>query len=350
MPRGKVGSTTPIENESLRIVSPSKLAAGLKGVTTSFRHTLSQSGIKGTIQTMKTVNRFNGFDCPGCAWPDPDEHRSGFEFCENGAKAFAAEATSRRITTEFFTQYSVSSLSERGDMWMDKQGRLTQPMFLPLDHENYQPISWEDAFSLIAERIKGTDADRVALYTSGRASNEAAFLWGTLARQIGTNNLPDCSNMCHESSGVALNTSIGIGKGTVKLEDFDYADLVLVVGQNPGTNHPRMLSALARCKRKGGSVISINPLEETGMKRFKHPQEMLRMLGSGTTIADDHVPIRINGDSALFKGIAKHLIENNAVDLSFIEKHTIGYDNLISQFLVRNYCIYQLSLRHWILI
>ena len=331
MPRGKVGSTTPIENESLRIVSPSKLAAGLKGVTTSFRHTLSQSGIKGTIQTMKTVNRFNGFDCPGCAWPDPDEHRSGFEFCENGAKAFAAEATSRRITTEFFTQYSVSSLSERGDMWMDKQGRLTQPMFLPLDHENYQPISWEDAFSLIAERIKGTDADRVALYTSGRASNEAAFLWGTLARQIGTNNLPDCSNMCHESSGVALNTSIGIGKGTVKLEDFDYADLVLVVGQNPGTNHPRMLSALARCKRKGGSVISINPLEETGMKRFKHPQEMLRMLGSGTTIADDHVPIRINGDSALFKGIAKHLIENNAVDLSFIEKHTIGYDNLISQ-------------------
>ena len=331
MPRGKVSSTTPIENESLRIVHPSKLAAGLKGVTTSFRHTLSQSGIKGTIQTMKTVNRFDGFDCPGCAWPDPDDHRSGFEFCENGAKAFAAEATSRRITTEFFTQYSVSTLSERGDMWMDKQGRLTQPMYLPLDHENYQPITWEDAFSLIADRIKVTDADRVALYTSGRASNEAAFLWGTLARQIGTNNLPDCSNMCHESSGVALNSSIGIGKGTVKLEDFDYSDLVLVVGQNPGTNHPRMLSALAKCKRKGGSVISINPLEETGMKRFKHPQEMLRMLGSGTTIADDHVPIRINGDSALFKGIAKHLIENNAVDLSFIEKHTIGYDNLISQ-------------------
>ena len=330
MPRGKVRATTPIENESLRIVRPSKLAAGMKGVTTSFRHTLAQSGIKGTIQTMRSVNRFDGFDCPGCAWPDPDNHRSGFEFCENGAKAFAAEATTRRVTPNLFSKYSVSSLSERGDMWMDKQGRLTQPMYLAEDTEHYEPITWDTAFSLIADRIKATDAERVALYTSGRASNEAAFLWGTLARQIGTNNLPDCSNMCHESSGVALNTSIGIGKGTVKLEDFDYADLVLVVGQNPGTNHPRMLSALARCKRKGGSVISINPLEETGMKRFKHPQEMLRMLGTGTAIADDHVPVRINGDSALFKGIAKHLIENNAIDSAFIQKHAIGFDNFKS--------------------
>ena len=330
MPRGKVRATTPIENESLRIVRPSKLAAGVKGVTTSFRHTLAQSGIKGTIQTMRSVNRFDGFDCPGCAWPDPDDHRSGFEFCENGAKAFAAESTSRRVTADLFSTYSVSSLSEQGDMWMDKQGRLTQPMYLAEGDEHYQAITWESAFTLISERIKATDAEKVALYTSGRASNEAAFLWGTLARQIGTNNLPDCSNMCHESSGVALNTSIGIGKGTVKLEDFDYADLVLVVGQNPGTNHPRMLSALARCKRKGGSVISINPLEETGMKRFKHPQEMLRMLGTGTTIADDHVPVRINGDSALFKGIAKHLIENNAVDSSFIDRHTIGFDDFVS--------------------
>ena len=330
MPRGKVSATTPIENESLRIVRPSKLAAGLKGVTHSFRHTLAQSGIKGTIQTMRTVNRFDGFDCPGCAWPDPDNHRSGFEFCENGAKAFAAEATSRRISTDFFSTHSVSSLSEKGDMWMDKQGRLTQPMYLAKNEEHYQPITWDAAYSLIADRIKATNPERVALYTSGRASNEAAFLWGTLARQIGTNNLPDCSNMCHESSGVALNTSIGIGKGTVKLEDFDYADLVLVVGQNPGTNHPRMLSALARCKRKGGSVISINPLEETGMKRFKHPQEMLRMLGTGTTIADDHIPVRINGDSALFKGIAKHLVENDAIDTSFIENHTIGINELRS--------------------
>ena len=330
MPRGKVSATTPIENESLRIVRPSKLAAGLKGVTNSFRHTLAQSGIKGTIQTMRTVNRFDGFDCPGCAWPDPDNHRSGFEFCENGAKAFAAEATSQRISTDFFSTHSVSSLSEKGDMWMDKQGRLTQPMYLAKNEIHYQPITWDAAYSLIADRIKATNPERVALYTSGRASNEAAFLWGTLARQIGTNNLPDCSNMCHESSGVALNTSIGIGKGTVKLEDFDYADLVLVVGQNPGTNHPRMLSALARCKRKGGSVISINPLEETGMKRFKHPQEMFRMLGTGTTIADDHVPVRINGDSALFKGIAKHLVENDAIDNAFIEKHTIGINELRS--------------------
>ena len=330
MPRGKVRATTPIENESLRIVRPSKLAAGIKGVTTSFRHTLAQSGIKGTIQTMRSVNRFDGFDCPGCAWPDPDDHRSGFEFCENGAKAFAAESTSRKVTADLFSKYSVASLSEQGDMWMDKQGRLTQPMYLAEGEEHYQAITWDSAFTIISDRIKATDAERVALYTSGRASNEAAFLWGTLARQIGTNNLPDCSNMCHESSGVALNTSIGIGKGTVKLEDFDYADLVLVVGQNPGTNHPRMLSALAKCKRKGGSVISINPLEETGMKRFKHPQEMLRMLGTGTTIADDHVPVRINGDSALFKGVAKHLIENNAVDSSFIDKHTIGFDDFVS--------------------
>tara|TARA_B000000565_G_C23775433_1_gene373904 strand:+ start:150 stop:2402 length:2253 start_codon:yes stop_codon:yes gene_type:complete len=325
-----VRATTPIEEEKLVVKNPPKKVAGLKAVTNSFKIGIHETGISKTLKTMRSVNRFDGFDCPGCAWPDPDNHRSGFEFCENGAKAFATEATNSRVTPHFFSENSVSSLSEQSDMWLDKQGRITQPMFLDTNEDHYSPIQWDEAFDIIANSINLDTPERVALYTSGRCSNEAAFLWGTLARQIGTNNLPDCSNMCHESSGVALSRSIGIGKGTVTLEDFDHADLVIVVGQNPGTNHPRMLSALSSCKRNGGSVLSINPLEEAAMKRFKHPQEILGMLGRGTQIADDHIPVRINGDSALFKGFAKIILENDSQNHDFIKSNTNGYDDFVN--------------------
>ena len=330
MSRSPVRATTPIEEEKLVVKNPPKKVAGLKAVTNSFKIGIHETGISKTLKTMRSVNRFDGFDCPGCAWPDPDNHRSGFEFCENGAKAFATEATNSRVTPHFFSENSVSSLSEQSDMWLDKQGRITQPMFLDTNEDHYSPIQWDEAFDIIANSINLDTPERVALYTSGRCSNEAAYLWGTLARQIGTNNLPDCSNMCHESSGVALSRSIGIGKGTVTLEDFDHADLVIVVGQNPGTNHPRMLSALSSCKRNGGSVLSINPLEEAAMKRFKHPQEILGMLGRGTQIADDHIPVRINGDSALFKGFAKIILENDSQNHDFIKSNTNGYDDFVN--------------------
>ena len=330
MSRSPVRATTPIEEEKLVVKNPPQKVAGLKAVTNSFKIGIHETGISKTLKTMRSVNRFDGFDCPGCAWPDPDNHRSGFEFCENGAKAFATEATNSRVTPQFFLENSVSSLSEQSDMWLDKQGRITQPMFLDTDEDHYIPIQWHEAFDIIANSINLDTPERVALYTSGRCSNEAAFLWGTLARQIGTNNLPDCSNMCHESSGVALSRSIGIGKGTVTLEDFDHADLVIAVGQNPGTNHPRMLSALSSCKRNGGSVLSINPLEEAAMKRFKHPQEIFGMLGRGTQIADDHIPVRINGDSALFKGFAKIILENDSQNHDFIKSNTNGYDDFVN--------------------
>lgn len=327
MGKRETRATTPKEEGRLKVGKPKQVAAGFAGISKSFGIGMSEAGLRRTWGAMRTVNKFDGYDCPGCAWPDPDGHRSGFEFCENGAKAFATEATRMRVTPSFFAEHSVISLSEQPDMWLDKQGRLTQPMVLRDGSDHYEPISWENAFEMISNAIKNLEsANEAVLYTSGRTSNEAAFLWGTLARQIGTNNLPDCSNMCHESSGYALTPVIGIGKGTVRLSCFDKADLILVIGQNPGTNHPRMLSALASCKRNGGSIVSINPLEETGMRRFKHPQEVLSMIGSGTKIADDHFPVNINGDAALLKGLVKVILEEGQLDWDFIDTHTEGFE------------------------
>lgn len=317
----------PILKEGLRIGRPKKTAAGLVGVQKSFSIGLKEAGLKRTLQTMTTVNRFDGYDCPGCAWPDPDDHRSTFEFCENGAKAFATEATKKRVTPSSLGKISVTELSNLSDMDLDKMGRITHPMFLREGSDYYEEIEWNEAFRIISTSINQTESpENVVLYTSGRASNEAAFLWGTLARQIGTNNLPDCSNMCHESSGVALSKSIGIGKGTVKLSCFDEADLILVIGQNPGTNHPRMLTALAGCKENGGSVVSINPLEETAMKRFKHPQKPLHLIGRGTQIADEHLPVRIGGDAALLQGFAKVVLSHGAVNTDFVSRNTSGFE------------------------
>jgi molybdopterin-dependent oxidoreductase alpha subunit len=322
-----VRATPPITAEKPRLGTPKTTAAGLIGVKKSFDIGIAEAGLARTWKAMRTVNRHDGYDCPGCAWPDPDGHRSGFEFCENGAKAFATEATLKRLTPTLLASKTVQEWADMPDMDLDKLGRITHPMVLEAGSDRYAEISWSEAFEHISAAVSALDnPHQAALYTSGRASNEAAFLWGTLARQIGTNNLPDCSNMCHESSGVGLTASIGIGKGTVRLSCFEKADLVLVIGQNPGTNHPRMLSALAETKRAGGSVVSINPLLETGLNRFKHPQEITRLLGAGTPIADAHFPVRIGGDQALLQGVAKVVLENGKCDWDFIDTHTTGFE------------------------
>jgi len=320
--------TTPHENSPPQTGKTSSSAAGATAILSTLKHGLSRSGISGSFSSFSKVNKFGGFDCPGCAWPDPDDHRTIAEFCENGAKAVADEATKKKITSDFFLENSVVDLSKMSDEWLNSVGRLTQPMILHQDSINYEPITWDDAFEMIAtELVKLDNPDEAIFYTSGRTSNEAAFLWQLLARGFGTNNLPDCSNMCHESSGFALSDSIGIGKGTVKLADFNSADLILVVGQNPGTNHPRMLTALRDAKKNGASIISINPLVETGMKKFKHPQNPLEMLGSGKSISDKHVRININGDLAFFRGLNHSLIKNGHYDKKFISKYTDGFEN-----------------------
>ena len=306
---------------------PKNSAAGIPAVVSTLKFGLKNMGFKNSISKLSKVNDFNGFDCPGCAWPDPDSHRSFAEFCENGAKAVSDEGTKKRADRDFWSKWSVSELSNKSDYWLNSQGRLTEPMILYPDSNYYRPVSWDDAFDIIADNLVQLDnPDQAIFYTSGRTSNEAAFMWQLLARRFGTNNLPDCSNMCHESSGVALTESIGIGKGTVTLEDFNSADLIIVVGQNPGTNHPRMLSALRDAKKKGASIISINPLTETGMKNFKHPQNPIEMLGFGSTIADRHLKLRINSDQALFRAFSKSVIESGNIDEEFISNYTDGYD------------------------
>ena len=320
--------TPPFEDNPPVTGRTSSVAAGIPAILSTMKHGISRSGFTGSISSLSKVNKFGGFDCPGCAWPDPDDHRTIAEFCENGAKAIADEATKMKITAEFFKQHTVEDLSRKSDQWLNSQGRLTSPMILEPGADNYSPISWEDSFELISNELCSLENPNQAIfYTSGRTSNEAAFLWQLLARGFGTNNLPDCSNMCHESSGFALSDSIGIGKGTVTLEDFNSAELILVVGQNPGTNHPRMLTALRDAKKNGASIISINPLVETGMKKFKHPQNPLEMLGSGKSIADKHVRIKINGDIAFFRGLNHCLVRDGNIDSKFISTNTAGFED-----------------------
>ena len=326
--RDEISPLTPLEKKPPKLSPPKNSAAGIPAVVSTMKYGLTNMGVINSITKLSKVNDFHGFDCPGCAWPDPDDHRSVAEFCENGAKAVSDEATKSRVDSNFWSKWSISELSQKSDFWLNSQGRLTEPMIIRQDSNYYQPISWEDAFDVIADNIVSLEnPDEAIFYTSGRTSNEAAFLWQLLARRIGTNNLPDCSNMCHESSGVALSESIGIGKGTVTLEDFNSADLIIVVGQNPGTNHPRMLTALRDAKKKGASIISVNPLVETGMKKFKHPQNPVEMLGFGSSIADKHLRVKINSDQALFRAFSKSIIESDNIDEDFINKYTNGYEN-----------------------
>ncbi|MFY1635416.1 FdhF/YdeP family oxidoreductase [Solwaraspora sp. WMMB335] len=314
-------------DRDLRIGDPATTSAGLPGVTHALRAGVAQMGVRRTALTLLRVNQAGGFDCPGCAWPEPAaERRSHAEFCENGAKAVAEEATLRRVTPEFFARHPISELATRSDHWLGQQGRLTVPVVRRPDTDHYAPISWDDAVRLVAAELHTLDSpDRAAFYTSGRTSNEAAFLYQLFARSLGTNNLPDCSNMCHESSGLALFSTIGIGKGSVTLADLHRAKLIVVVGQNPGTNHPRMLSALEAAKRGGATIVAVNPLPEAGLLRFRNPQRAGGLVGAGTALADHFLQIRIGGDLALFQAIGALLVERDAVDADFVAGHTIGY-------------------------
>ncbi|MFG2571993.1 FdhF/YdeP family oxidoreductase [Streptomyces sp. NPDC048481] len=309
-----------------RVAGPQHAAAGLPAVGHSLRMARQQMGVSRTALTLLRVNQKDGFDCPGCAWPEP-EHRHTAEFCENGAKAVAEEATLRRVTPEFFAAHPVADLAGRSGYWLGQQGRLTHPMYLPEGAEHYEPVTWERAFDIIAEETAAlASPDEAVFYTSGRTSNEAAFLYQLFARELGTNNLPDCSNMCHESSGSALSETIGIGKGSVLLEDLYQADLIIVAGQNPGTNHPRMLSALEKAKAGGAKIISVNPLPEAGLERFKNPQTPQGMV-KGASLTDLFLQIRIGGDQALFRLLNKLVLETEgALDEAFIAEHTHGFE------------------------
>ena len=276
------------------------------------------------------VNQKEGFDCPGCAWPDP-EHRTTFEFCENGAKAVADEAMKANVSPTFFSRYSIQELAEMSDYELNMQGRIASPVVLREGESHYAPISWDEAFEMISSSLKATESpDRAVFYTSGRTSNEAAFLYQAFVRAYGTNNLPDCSNMCHESSGKGLGQTIGIGKGTVSLDDFNHADVIMVIGQNPGTNHPRMLTALRDAKHRGSTIIHVNPLAEAGLNRFKHPQDYMKGQMKTTTLADLHLQVKIGGDAALMKGLIKCQLEHDAIDREFIHTKTEGYDAMVA--------------------
>ncbi|TKA10744.1 FdhF/YdeP family oxidoreductase [Actinacidiphila oryziradicis] len=328
---GKAPTGDPVQ-DAPDVTTPQHAAAGLPAVGHSLRIAQQQMGVRRTALTLLKVNQKNGFDCPGCAWPEPD-HRHAAEFCENGAKAVAEEATLRRVTPDFFAAHPVSDLARRSGYWLGQQGRLTQPMYLAEGSDTYEPVPWERAFDIIAEELHALSSpDEAVFYTSGRTSNEAAFLYQLFARELGTNNLPDCSNMCHESSGSALSETIGIGKGSVLLEDLYQSDLIIVAGQNPGTNHPRMLSALEKAKANGAKIVSVNPLPEAGLERFKNPQTPRGLAGSGTPLTDYFLQIRLGGDQALFRALNRLLIEaedispDTVLDHAFIDEHTHGYE------------------------
>jgi len=317
-----------------RIHPPETWATGIPAIVATMKRAHEEMGPLATGRTLLKLNHTDGFDCPGCAWPDPDpEHRKLAEFCENGAKHVAAEATSRRVDAAFFARHPVSELATKSDWWLEEQGRLTEPMIKRAGADHYTPATWDEALELVAAELKALDSpDQAVFYTSGRASNEAAFVYQLFARAFGTNNLPDCSNMCHESSGAALGEVIGVGKGSCTLDDLEHADLIVICGQNPGTNHPRMLTHLEQAKRNGATIVAVNPLPEAGLLRFKNPQSPRGSLGLGTTIADEYLPVRLAGDQALFLGLGKVLLvaeeaaPGTVLDHDFIERYTVGFE------------------------
>src|SRR4051795_12864778 len=316
------GVTDQSDEGGLEVGKPEHAAVGIPGIYWSMKYAMGEMGPKRAAQTLSTMNHIDGFDCPSCAWPDPDRRKAA-EFCENGAKAVAWEATRKRVGAEFFAANSIAELREQPDHWLEHNGRLSEPMYLAPGATHYAPISWPDALRLVAARLRELPTpDRAVFYTSGRTSNEAAFVYQLLARRLATNNLPDCSNMCHESSGAALTETIGVGKGTVTLRDIaQSAELIVIVGQNPGTNHPRMLTALEDAKRRGARIVAVNPLREAGLTRFKNPQAVRGIVGHGTALADRYLQIRVNGDLALFAGAGRALVERDALDHDFIEQY-----------------------------
>jgi len=314
----------------LHLHSPKTTAAGATAVVKSMQHVWGQAGVVRGTRALSLLNQMGGIDCSSCAWPEPDDHRTPAEFCENGAKAIAWEADRRTIGGEFFLANSVRQLAEQSDYWHGQQGRLTEPLVLRPGNTHYQPIHWDEAFKLIADQLNALASPHEAVfYTSGRTSNEAAFLYQLFVRQFGTNNLPDCSNMCHESTSFALPETVGIGKGTVKLDDFEKAQLILILGQNPGTNHPRMLTALQQAKRAGARIIAVNPLKEAGLLGFMNPQHVRGMIGINSPLTDDYLQVRINGDAALLKGWMKRLLARDRIDKAFIDAKTEGFAELV---------------------
>ncbi len=336
--RDTVLHTPPVTLTGLKLGKMKEVAAGMPAVTSSFKHIKEEIGLFKGLKVLQQVNQRKGFDCPGCAWPDPDDGRSLVaEYCENGAKAIAEEATNKRVGPAFFKKHSIQWLSKQSDYFLGKSGRLTEPMYLPAGASHYEPISWASAFVKISEKLNSLDSpDEAVFYTSGRCSNEAAFLYQLFVRQFGTNNLPDCSNMCHESSGKGLGEVLGIGKGSVTLDDFYESELIIVMGQNPGTNHPRMLSALQKAKRNGAKIISVNPLPETGLKKFKHPQDVQNVFMGATELTDHFLPVMINGDVALLKAWMILLLEAErknpgmVFDRFFIKDKTSGFKELVA--------------------
>jgi len=321
-----------------KATGPKDWAAGIPSVVQSFEHGLEQMGPVRTARTLRRLNQDKGFDCPSCAWPDPDpESRQTAEFCESGAKAVAWEATTRTVDRAFFAKHSIAALHEQSEWWLGQQGRLTEPMYKPAGGTHYEPVTWDRAGEIIVGHLRALPTpDDAAFYTSGRTSNEAAFLYQLMVRAYGTNNLPDCSNMCHESSGAALAEQIGIGKGAVTLNSLEQAELIVICGQNPGTNSPRMLTHLESAKRAGAIIVAVNPLPEAGLIRFKNPQRLSGILGHGTAIADDFLQVRLGGDHALFRALAHVLLQHEAaspgsvVDHAFVDKHTSGYAEYVA--------------------
>ena len=329
-----------IDEADLKVTAPESSAAGIKAVSVALERGISQAGMVRTARALARLNHRDGVDCPGCAWPESiTGPRKPAEFCENGAKAVAEESTTRTVTPQWWADHPISALRDKTEYWLGNQGRITEPVVIRPGDEHYSPISWSEAFALIAEHVNSTTPDRCVFYTSGRTANEQAFMYQLLARSLGTNNLPDCSNMCHESSGSAMSPTIGIGKGTVSLEDFEHADAILVVGQNPGTNHPRMLSALADARARGAHVVAVNPLPEAGLLGFSDPQsatDVVKSLatlgeGDGERISDDFLQIKVGGDLALFQALGHLLLHaeeaspGTVVDREFVESSTAGF-------------------------
>jgi molybdopterin-dependent oxidoreductase alpha subunit len=336
----------PFDLGKLRVGSASEEAAGIPAIWNTMLYGIGEMGPIRSSEAFLKINHVTGFDCQSCAWPSPDKKRKIFEFCENGAKAVSDESTKKRITTEFFARHSIAELAAQSDYWLNQQGRLTSPMVRHPNATHYQPITWSEAFTMIADELNSLDSpDQAAFYTSGKTTNEPAFLLQLFARQLGTNNLPDCSNMCHESSGVAMTETLGIGKGAATLEDMESTELIFIFGNNPGTNHPRMLTSLQKAKDQGAKIIAVNPLPEVSLMRVTNPNPQdypnplelpLALLGKGQALADLYLPVRVNGDVAAIKGILKDLFEReraghvSAIDHEFIQSFTEGFAELLA--------------------
>ncbi len=293
---------------------------------------IAEMGIARTAKLMLKLNQKDGFDCMSCAWPDPG-HRKLAEFCENGAKAVTWEATQLKLSRDFWRENSLTSLEDKTEYWLGKQGRIVEPMYRARGSDHYEPVSWDGAYGIVADHLNALDdPNEAAFYTSGRASNEAAFMYQLFARALGTNNLPDCSNMCHESTGTAMLHTVGIGKLTIAYDDFEKSDLIIILGQNPVTNHPRMLTALQEAKKKGARIVAVNPMPEAGLLGYKDPQQVRGYVGKAIKIADQFMKIRLGGDMALLQAVAKRVFEaedrapGTVLDHNFIERYCDGFE------------------------